>query len=56
MSDGMHLCAGESRLPACRSRQLAETGNCRDVFELRATDVGGRAAANDRPAACAPQL
>src|SRR6266481_6953384 len=47
--------AGERRLPACRSRQLAETGKWIRVRSCVAQDVAGRAAGNYRLAACAPQ-
>jgi hypothetical protein len=47
--------SGEHRLPACRSRQLAETGEMRVTVNCACTDVAGRAAGNYRLAACAPQ-
>ena len=47
--------SGEHRLPACRSRQLAETGEMSVTGNYPCKDVAGRAACNYRLAACAPQ-
>src|SRR5207248_1836230 len=47
--------SGECRLPACRSRQLTETGKRRHFVKCARKDVAGRAAGNYRLAACAPQ-
>src|SRR4029077_7872366 len=47
--------SGERRLPACASRQLAETGKWRRLRNVCPKDVAGRAAGNYRLAACAPQ-
>jgi hypothetical protein len=46
--------SGERRLPACRSRQLAETGKWRRLRIAYGKGVAGRAAGNYRLAACAP--
>jgi hypothetical protein len=47
--------AGERRLLACRSRQLAEIGKIDVNSSGVRKDVAGRAAGNYRLAACAPQ-
>ena len=49
------IISGEHRLPACRSRQLAETGEMVSRENCVSKDVAGRAAGNYRLAACAPR-
>jgi hypothetical protein len=48
--------SGERRLPACRSRQLAEIGITASPQSRMCEGVVGRAADNDRLAACVLQI